>query len=328
MAARVVALAIATLVVSRPAHAGDDDDYLRRLAATVRTRLDAIVASRAPRPKPPTPVVVTWKVVRLGSIDLGAPLVALTAANLDGDKVGELYAVTPREVVAIGFRNGKVVELGRVAFAGDRAVPAPRDDVGTAVVDGGELVAAVSGWAKELRIGWKNKQLVAQQGGAGFLVCPGERAQLEPGRNHFTNKTYGVRCRGDLLDREGQALKLRAELALTGKLAVSVERCTATGCQASGKQELSNVGAAFEVADIDRDGTPDVIVSEASAPGAPDSVKVYALGDAKKPRFKKTFNGGVAGLAVIDGDDPDDIPEVIAAVRLSGATRVDMWRLD
>ena len=38
---------------------------------------------------------------------------------------------------------------------------------------------------------------------------------------------------------------------------------------------------AFAIADVDRDGVPEVIVSEASAPGTQDSAKVITLGNAK-----------------------------------------------
>jgi len=327
--------AVVWFAVPASAEVGEQgDEYLARLATTVRARLDAVVASHAPKLVPPTPIKPTWRVHKVGTIELGAPLVALTAAELDGDpRAGELYAVTPHQVVAIGFRNGKLLELGRVAFAGERAVPAPRDVVGTAVVEGNEVVAAASSWAKELRVRWTNKKLVAKPGNAGFLVCPGERAQLAPGRNHFgttSNATYGVRCRDDLVDPTGYPLRVRAELAPNGKLAVTVDRCEAGGgsCQRSGSFELSKVGVAFAIADVDRDGLPEVIVSDASAPGAPDSVKVLTLGGNDKGLFRRPFNGGVAGLVAIDGDDADDVAEVLAAVRFPGATRVDVWRLD
>jgi hypothetical protein len=69
-------------------------------------------------------------------------------------------------------------------------------------------------------------------------------------------------------------------------------------------------------------------VSGAGAPGDPDAVKVIALGtDDKKGLFRYRFNGGVAGIAVIDSDG-DGAMEVIAAVRLVGATRVDLWRFN
>ncbi len=71
-----------------------------------------------------------------------------------------------------------------------------------------------------------------------------------------------------------------------------------------------------------------MIVTGSGAPGDPDAIKVITLGgDEKKGLFRKTFNGGVAGIAVGDGDG-DGVPEVLAAVRLAGATRVDLWRLD
>jgi hypothetical protein len=328
---RCVAVAAIVLVAYTAAAAPEQDDYYARLASAVRARLDALVAARAPKLVPPVPITPAWKVVKLGSFELGAPLVALTAAELDGDRrSGELYAVTPREVIAIGFKNGKLVELGRVAFAGERATPEPRDVVGTAVVDGNEVVVAASPWAKGMRVKWAGKSLVMQPDGPGFLVCPNVRVQLQPGRNHFNNGTFDTRCRTDLVDKDGYPMHVRADLATSGKLAVVVERCRAgAACEVTGKFELARIGTAFAIADVDRDGTAEIIVSEASAPGDPDSAKVISLGgDERKPMFKKTFAGGVAGLVVVDGDDADDVAEVVAAVRFPGATRVDLWRLD
>ncbi len=299
------------------------DDYLSRLPQVVQKRLDDLAAARAPKLVPPTPVAVTWKAVRMGSIDLGAPLVAFTAGDLDGDGKPELYAVTAREVVGLALRGGKPVELGRVAFDGERAARAPRDVVGSAVVDGKELVAASSVWAKDLRITLAAGKLTAQPGAAGFLVCSGERWQLVPGRNYFTGELDGARCRRDLVDRGGVPLELRAQLAVTGKLAVEVRRCVPNAaCQTAGTYEYAHSGSAFELADVDRDGVPEVIVSGYVAPGDPDTIKVIPVGsDEKKALYQKKFNGGVVGVAVLDRT-------VVVAVRLAGANRVDLWRLD
>lgn len=304
------------------------DDYLSRLPVLVQKRLDEMSAARAPKITPPVAVPVRWKAVRMGSIDVGAPLLALTAADLDGDNRSELYAVTSREVVAFALRNSKPVELGRVAFAGDRAVPAPRDVVGTAAVEGNELVAASSAWAKELRITLAKGKLGSQPGSGGFVVCPSERMQLVPGRNYFTGDLHGVRC-ARAIDRTGAPIELRAQLALTGKLAVEVKKCLqAGGCQPLGTYEVNHAGTAFELADANRDGTPEVIVSGYVAPGDPDTVKVIAVGgDDKKPIYRKRFNGGVVGIAVVD-NGPSSAATVIVAVRLAGATRVDFWRLN
>lgn len=331
MTVRGAAALCAVLLLAVPAHADSRDDYFERLTAAVRTGLEEAVVARAPRLVPPVPVRVAWKAVRVGSLDLGAPLVAMTAADLDRDGKGELYAVTSREVIAFGLEARKVKELGRAAFTGAPAVPASRDLVGTAVVDGAELVAGVSSWATELRVSWQGKVLIGQPGAPGFLVCAGERATLVAGRNHFGDAlapVHGVRCRSDLVDAAGHPLRVRAVLTGT-KLEIAVERCSALGaCQPAAKHEYKEYGVAFEIADVDRDGTPELIVSGAGAPGDPDAVKVIALGsDDKKGTFRHRFNGGVAGIAVIDSDG-DGAVEVIAAVRLVGATRVDLWRFN
>jgi len=259
--AGAVLVAVVTSGVAVASAQPAPDAYLARLAATVQRRLDELAAGHAPKLVPPKPVAVRWKAARVGSLDLGAPLIAMTAGDLDGDGASELYVVTTREVVAFALRANKPVELGRVAFAGDRAVPAPRDAVGTAVVQGTELVAASSGWAQELRVSLAGKP-VAQPGeapGAGFLVCANERWQLAPGRNYFVagGTFHGVRCQSGLVDRAGTPLRVRAQLAITGKLGIAVERCARTGaCEPAGAYEYANAGTAFEIADVDRDGTP------------------------------------------------------------------------
>jgi hypothetical protein len=310
-----------------------DDGYLARLAAAVRSRLDAAAAAHVARPVPPAPVAIRWRPQKLGSLDLGAPVVAVAAADLDGDGKAELYLVTSREVTAVSIA-GRVHKLGHVAFTGEPALPGSRDVVGTAVVERGEghgvagsaVIAAVSAWTRDLRVEWNGRTLSARHGPGGFLVC-GDRMALVSGRNHFYRDgaaIYGARCRRDLTDAAGAPLHIRADLS------IAVERCAADGndCRPAGTYEYKDVGVAFEIADVDRDGTPDVIASSASAPGDADAVRVIPLGgQAGKPAFKKSFNGGVAGIIVADGDG-DGVPEVVAVVRLAGATRVDLWRLD
>lgn len=317
----MIRFAVVALCVAKTASAAPDD-YLSRLPLLVQKRLDEMSAARAPKLTPPTPVAVAWKAIRIGSLDAGAPLVAFTAADLDGDGKSELYAVTSREVVAIAMK-GKPTELGRVAFGGERAVPAPRDVVGSALAIGNELVATSSAWAKELRVTLVKGKPVAAAGDAGFLVCAGERMQLVPGRNYFAGDLHGVRCKSGLVDRAGSPLELRAQLAVSGRLAVEVKKCAlGGGCQPAGTFELAHSGTAFELTDVNRDGVPEVIASGYVAPGDPDGVKVIAaFSDEKKPLFKKSFNGGVVGIAAVENT-------IVVAVRLAGATRVDLWRLN
>lgn len=317
---------------ARPARA--DDGYLARLAAAVRARLADAAGAHVVRFVPPVPVKVTWNPQRRGSIDVGAPVVAVAAADLDGDGKAELYLVTPREVIAVAITD-PIRTLGRFPFGGDPAVPAPRDAVGAAVVEGDAVIAAVSAWAAELRIEWRHGKLIASTGPSstsGFPVC-GERWQLVPGRNYFHragSAVFGARCRDDLTDASGAPLHVRGELSIHGTLEVAVDRCAAGGtdCRRAAAYPYRDVGVAFELADVDRDGTPEVIASSAVAPGDADVVRVIPLGSpGGKPRFKKSFIGGVAGIVVADSDG-DGVPEVLALVRLAGATRVDVWRLD
>ena len=310
--------AVALLLAAGSARAGDGG-FLHRLAHEARIKVDAAIAARAPKLVPPKAIAVRWRPVKLASLDLGAPLVALTAADLDGDGKAELYAVTTHDVIAIGWRGRHLDELARVAFAGEPAQPVPRDPVGSAVIDSGALVATSSAFARAMRVSWQGKALVAAPGEADFELCPGEHAHLAPGRNYFESGSYGVRCR-DLVDPTGAPLHVRGELATTGHLAVDAGTLHV---------DIPEVGVAFELADLDRDGTPEVIYAGAGAPGDPDVVKVVSLGgDPRKPRWKKPFTaGGVAGLAVGDLDG-DRVAETIAAVRLVGATRIDLWRLE
>jgi hypothetical protein len=337
----VAAALLLSVALVAPATASDDvpergpQTFAEKLVADIRMRVNAAIVARPPKLVPPKKLAIGYKLGKLGTIDLRAPLLTLAAGDLDGDGKAELYAVTAHDVIAIGLGpDKKPRELGRVAFGGDRTVGAPRDVVGTAVVEGAAVVASASTFAKSLRLTWKKGVLVGEPGEPGFLVCPGERARLAPGRNYFgdvTTGSFGVRCTNALVDADGYPLRARAQLSLANKLDIAVERCAAKdlGCQPTARHEYANVGVAFEIADVDRDGRPEVLYAAAGAPGDPDTLRIVTLGDDdKKPKLKKAFTaGGVAGIAVADLDG-DGAPEAIAAVRLVGASRVDLWRVE
>ena len=315
-----------------------DGGFLHDLAKDVSARLEALRASRVPKLVPPVPVAVTWRPQKLTpSLDLGAPVLALTAADLDGDGKAELYAVTAREVIAIGYVDRHVKELGRVAFTGDRQVPESRDPVGAALASGKVVTASVSGFVHALRVSWRGKTLVGDAGEPGFELCPGERVMLSPGRNYFgdpQNPSYGVKCRDDLVESDGHPLHVRAQLSVGGKLEVNVDRCDVGGapCQRVAAYGYTHVGIGFELGDLNRDGRPEVIYANANAPGDPDDpdhLRVVTLGeDEKKTKLRKSFVAeGVAGIAVADLDG-DGKPEVIAALRLVGSGRTEIWRMN
>ena len=322
--ARLAAVGLSCAWVCAWAAPARAEGFLHELAHQARLRLDAAVATRAPALVPPVPVIVRWKAQKLGAIDVGATLVALAAADLDGDGKAELYAVTPREVVVIGVSPHGLKELGRVPFGGELAVPAPRDPVGTAIVDGDAVVATVSTWQRGVRVQLRGKSVVGgPDAAAGFPVCAA-RLQLAPGRNYLVDQSgdiYGARCR-EVTDALGKPVHVTAVLATTGKLAVTLAHDPPV------RHDYTGVGVAFDIADIDRDGTPEVIYSGAGAPGDADAVKVVTFGsDDKKPAFRRSFTGGVAGVVAVDLDG-DGALEVVVAVRLVGSTKIDLWRLN
>ncbi len=336
---RWVAVGVACLLTAPAARVGaelveeEPTTFIDKLMAEIHRKIDAAILKRPPKLVPPKPIKLGWKLVKIGALDLGAPLATLTAADLDSDGKFELYAVTPREVVAIAIDKPGPRILGRVAFSGERTPTEPRDVVATAVLDNGAIATGVSGWHKSFRVTWQNGVLAATPVDGGFLQC-GDSLQIAPARNYFgdvTNGHYGRGCSA-LVDNDGYPLRTRAQLSLANKLDIAVERCAAAGlgCQPAARYEYAGVGIAFAVADVDRDGKPELVYSGAGAPGDPDTLKIVSLGDddKKQAKLRKAFTaGGVAGIVVADVDG-NGTPDTIAAVRVAGAPRVDLWRVE
>jgi hypothetical protein len=324
-----ISCALAVAFAPAPAHA---DGFFHHLADELGHRLAALDAARGPTLVPPVPLAVAWRPQKLApSLDLDAPLLALAIGDLDGDGRAELYAVTEREVIALAIAGNRVRELGRVTLAGELAPRRPRDPVGAAVIDGKHLIASSSQFAHAFDVSWRGKTLVADpRAKPGIELCAGELAQLERGRDYFGDASYGTRCRDDLVSADGHPLHVRGKLSTAGKLDVTVQRCEAgaTSCAHVADFAYTHVGIGFAIVDLDRDGTPEVVFAGAGAPGEPDELRVVSLGaDEHKTKLRKSFDaGGVAAIAA--GDLQQKGPVIVAAVRLEGSTRVDLWRMN
>lgn len=302
--------------------------------------IDATIAARVPPLRPPVPVTVSWKPQRLASIDLGAPLVELAAADLDGDGKAELIALTTRDLVVLGARGKReVAVLGRIAVPKELAASGPRAPVGTIAIartaTGAEVLARVSTASRGARYRWDGHALTEVGAVAGFPLCTGGTAELGPARDAFGDgptRRYAVRCADGLVDPSGRAMVASAALGPGDALEVALHiRCAAAdpACPPDRRVGARNIGVAFAIADVDRDGRPELIAAADGAPGDPDQVTVYPIGDGGavgKPMFRRKFTGGVAAIAAADLDGDGDL-EVVAAVRLVGAARIDLWFL-
>lgn len=369
-----------TVVAAAPGAASTEPAKLAELMTLARQALDQARLARLR----PVPVAVKWSPKRIATLDVGGALGAMIGADLDGDKVPELYAVTDQAVIVYALSEAKVREVARLPFPGEVAAIRPRDSVATVAVDvvAKELMAGSSSYARSVRLGWKGNALVVLEELSGLPLCAHQRGQLVLGRNYFgegvlraeapqagatgatgaagaTGSTsapsatqlaaaewrkggkdggkdggkeqgfYGQRCREDAVLSDGARARAVARLPVEGGLRVTVLARGEAGRAAlpAMNYEVSGVGVAFDVGDVDRDGRIDVAYAGAGAPGDPDAVRVVPVSDPRRTLFRRAFTGGVAAVALVDLDG-DGAHEVIAAVRLPGSPRVDLWRLN
>jgi hypothetical protein len=324
------------------------DDGIAKLWREVWQAIELAVSERGRRP--PVPVAVTWRDRRIASIDLGAPLLALAAVDLDRDRRAELAALTTRELVVLAPAGKGMRELGRIVLPGDPAVVRPRDPVGTLVADERgpqvELLVRSSELADGVALTWQGGALREVRRLAGFPLCPGGQGDLVPGRNTFDGATvrwdekapvrfdapasfFSALCRPELSDPAGRSLAVAAVVD-SERVAHMSCRSLEGECPAGPAQggDYTGVGVALEVADIDNDGSPEVLTSRGGAPGDRDRVSVYSRQGERVSRvYSKEFHAGVVGLVAgdVDGDGDRD---VVVAVRFFGSRHVSFWTLN
>lgn len=361
---------------------------LQRLLGALTTHLTQATRALVGTQTPPQPVAVRWQARRISSVDLGAPLLALESADLDGDRRAEIIALTTRELVIVERESRrKLTVRARASLPPELPALTPRAPVGTMTVadsDGDgrlEVSARSSSRARGGVYQYRAGALVEVARIAGFPLCGDAFAELEPGRNYFAKAArrgvagnaaqtparalprpeqdapasstpagyvsvldrafvhelprpfFNARCRRDLVDPAGRRVSAVAIVAGDSTLHLFAQRSCPPGdepCRQdrTSARKLADKGATFALTDIDNDGHPEVAVSAASAPGEADRVTVLSWrGERVTQLFQRSFSGGIVGLTAGDIDG-DNALELLAAVRLWGSRRVDMWVLN
>lgn len=288
--------------------------------AVGRARIDADLRALVGGPPPVTPTTPApprrWSFRALDAgLDLGAPLLALAAVDLDGDRRAELVALTTDEIIVLRFDGSAASPLARVRLDGRAVLPRPRTPVGTLV--GERLAARSSEHGPGASYAWQNGALVKTGSVDGYPVCAG-------------------------------AANLVAGAAIFAGSAPLPERFLAAGCGAgaTGSVDASGilrlirggaawaivpgVGTAFAIADLDGDGVPEVVTAANRAPGTGDLLAVQKIGgdgSARPARKPTAVPGGVAAIAAGDLDG-DGVVDVLAAARAPGETQVELWLLE
>lgn len=306
----------------------------------VVTRLVAASLARVPPLVPPTPVAVAWDARRRASIDVGGPLAGVAVADLDADGRDELYLATDDALIAYDL-GATPAERARVALPPELPATRPRESIAVmsvvpATAAAPTMLAVRSGSrARGARYALRDGALVEAEPVADFPLCAGDARPLVPGRNHFGSvgaPVYAVVCRTDLVAKDGAPLHVTATLGAGGELKVEVRVvCRGADCVAPPPSEfvVDDVGVGLQIADLDRDGSIEIVAGGDGAPGDADVIRVIRAGapSAKKPWFKRAFLSGVVAAAVGDFDGDGD-EEALAATRLQGATRIDLWQLN
>jgi hypothetical protein len=161
------------------------------------------------------------------------------------------------------------------------------------------------------------RQLVSAALADGVNWFPPDRLSLAPGWKGFVAPALPPRSLALECGRAANRNLLGA-VADDGRLALFE-----AGAAAAPLSAVDQVGAAFELVDLDGDGAIEVVTSAWRAPGQGDALAVF---DEKGAAIHRgiALRGGVAAIAAGDFNG-DGAADVAAFVRLVEATRGDLW---
>lgn len=278
------------------------------IATAVDADLEAVTLAGGTSPTPARPLELTLGVIA----KLPAVPAALTLADVDGDKKAEVLALVGDAVWTWGA-DGKL--RARADLSGAAARWPSREPFGSVSVSQDKLVAWSARREKAEAFQW--------QQGAWKALGPVENVSAGPltltPRAGFASFAKEFSWSGKQLSwpEPLQQVSLFASLAL----GVSPLGNAAVARGVAPTTQLGGVGSGTTLADLDADGTPEVVATSARTVGDADEVRVVALGAFESAQarngqlvevpvtWSRKFEGRaiVAASGDLDGDGVDEV---------------------